>query len=601
MSHYPPDRDFLDACDELGLYVLDELGGWHGHYDTAIGQQLVSEMVRRDVNHPSILFWDNGNEGGWNTELDGEFAKWDPRQRPVLHPQQKLSGVETMHYRSYAETQEYLSRGDIYLPTEFLHGLYDGGHGAGLSDYWELMRKAPNCAGGFLWDFADEGVVRTDQDGRIDNVGNYAADGIMGPHHEREGSFNTIRQIWSPVQIVTPEQLPKDFSGTLAVENRYDFTSLNQCSFRWMLAHFPVADDSRVVRGIVATGEARGPAIAPHAAGELKLPLPAGWRDADVLYVTAIDPSGAELWRWGWSWKRNAGFFAAPPAAPAAKVELAEGPGELVAHTGGLAVHFNKASGELAGVVCDGKPLSFSNGPRLVALRRGDRRADGTLEVKFPKGTDRRYDNVAVHGKLTALTARLDGAEAVVEANYDGNLRLARWRISADGTVRLDYEYAFADFVDLIGVNFDYPETAMKSIRWLGRGPYRVWQNRLEGTTLDVWSNAYNDPLPGESFVYPEFKGHFRDWRWAKFETSEGTLFVGNESPGSYLGVYSPRDGRDALLYNFPPAGIAILDVIPPVRNKVNTTDLIGPQSQPRRLNGVQRGAVRFGFTARSP
>ena len=40
-------------------------------------RKLVEEMVTRDVNHPSILFWDNGNEGGWNTELDNEFARWD--------------------------------------------------------------------------------------------------------------------------------------------------------------------------------------------------------------------------------------------------------------------------------------------------------------------------------------------------------------------------------------------------------------------------------------------------------------------------------------------------------------------------------------------
>ena len=68
MSHYPPDKEFLDLCDELGLYVLDELGGWHNHYDGEVGRKLVGEMVARDVNHPCILFWDNGNEGGWNTD-----------------------------------------------------------------------------------------------------------------------------------------------------------------------------------------------------------------------------------------------------------------------------------------------------------------------------------------------------------------------------------------------------------------------------------------------------------------------------------------------------------------------------------------------------
>ena len=86
MSHYPPDEQFLELCDELGLYVLDELAGWQKPYDTDVGRKLVEETVTRDVNHPSILFWDNGNEGGWNTALDGEFARWDPQGRPVLHP-----------------------------------------------------------------------------------------------------------------------------------------------------------------------------------------------------------------------------------------------------------------------------------------------------------------------------------------------------------------------------------------------------------------------------------------------------------------------------------------------------------------------------------
>jgi beta-galactosidase/beta-glucuronidase len=73
MSHYPPDQHFLDVCDSLGLFVLDELTGWQNKYDTVVGKKLVKEMVVRDVNHPAIIFWDNGNEGGWNTALDDQF------------------------------------------------------------------------------------------------------------------------------------------------------------------------------------------------------------------------------------------------------------------------------------------------------------------------------------------------------------------------------------------------------------------------------------------------------------------------------------------------------------------------------------------------
>ena len=87
LSHYPADPEFYDACDSLGLYVMDELTGWHHAYDTATGQELVKEMVTRDVNHPSIIFWSNGNEGGFNYELQPELyddSNWQKRVVEVL-------------------------------------------------------------------------------------------------------------------------------------------------------------------------------------------------------------------------------------------------------------------------------------------------------------------------------------------------------------------------------------------------------------------------------------------------------------------------------------------------------------------------------------
>jgi hypothetical protein len=590
MSHYPPDGDFLDACDELGLYVLDELGGWHAAYDTAVGRTLVGEMVRRDVNHPSVLLWDNGNEGGWNTELDGEFAKWDPQGRVVLHPWETFGAINTAHYRSYGETQEHLRRPTIFMPTEFLHGLYDGGHGAGLWDYWELMRRHPRSAGGFLWVFADEGVVRTDENGRIDNVGNYGADGIVGPHHEREGSFNTIREVWSPIQI-GPERLPADFSGGLRVENRYDFTNLERCTFAWELARFARAEDGRAGHTRIAEGEVSGPSVAPRAAGAVQLPLPTGWRDADVLYVTAKNPEGQPLWTWSWDWQKEGNVLSLSTAAA-----FNDTGGELVVTAGPLSLRFDRATGELAGVGQGARTFALGHGPRFVAARRGDRTLDGTVSCGLAKGIDRVYGDVSGQSPLLRIGARRDGEAVIVEAEYGGPLRRARWTIGGDGAVRLDYEYAYEGIVELMGIAFDYPEANVQSLRWLGRGPYRVWQNRLHGTTLDVWENAYNDPVPGESFSYPEFKGYFRDWRWARFETTEGVITVGNDAPGGFLGVFTPRDGRDALLYTLPPTGIAALDVIPAVRNKVNATDLVGPSSQPQRVSGARRGTLRFRF-----
>ena len=134
MSHYPPDQHFLDVCDSLGLFVLDELTGWQNKYDSVVGKKLVKEMVVRDVNHPSIIFWDNGNEGGWNTALDDQFKLYDPQNRTVLHPWEKFNGTDTRHYPDYNYiTNSALYGTDVFFPTEFMHGNYDGGAGAGLA------------------------------------------------------------------------------------------------------------------------------------------------------------------------------------------------------------------------------------------------------------------------------------------------------------------------------------------------------------------------------------------------------------------------------------------------------------------------------------
>ncbi|MDE6002590.1 MAG: glycoside hydrolase family 2, partial [Prevotella sp.] len=149
---------------------------------------------------------------------------------------------------------------------------------------------------------------------------------------------------------------------------------------------------------------------------------------------------------------------------------------------------------------------------------------------------------------------------------------------------KLEVDYTFYGVVDLLGICFDYREQQVRSKQWVGRGPYRVWQNRLQGPQYGYWKTDYNDPIPGESFEYPEFKGYFADVQWLQIETTEGK--IGICQPSDYVGIYTPRDGRDHILYTLPETGIALLKAIPAVRNKVNTTDLNGPSAQPYWAKG---------------
>ena len=574
MSHYPPDVHFLEACDELGLYVLDELAGWHHSYDTPTGQRLIGQIIRRDVNHPSILFWDNGNEGGWNTANDDEFAKWDPQKREVLHPWEKFRLVNTDHYEKF-DSHTRLSNGpDIYMPTEFLHGLYDGGIGAGMWDYWELIRNSKVGGGGFFWALVDECVKRTDQDGRLDCAGNRGPDGIVGPHREREGSFNTVREIWSPVSVKAT------FSGNSVVfslENGFDFINLNRCKFEWKLAAFPGPTDALRRQKVLGAGEIDATSIAPHSSGELSLSLPSWYRTGDVLYLSAIDPGKHEIWTWSWS----VGDNRSSTITEDARLTKSESDSLISIRYGTTEIRFSKQTGNLLSVESRGRQFPINSGPQVIAYRRNDRK----------------YDNAVGERRLTHIESREEGDALIVEASYDGALKHIRWRVSPDGIsglqVHLDYEYSFDGSIDILGVQFGADEKQIRSMRWLGEGPYRVWQNRLQGTRLDVWENAYNDSTPGESWIFPEFKGYFSGVRWARFETTTGPFTI---SPnGAYLGLFKPSDGVNGLL-DFPNVGISILDVIPAMRNKFHTTDEIGPQSKPKNMSGIVRRSIQFRF-----
>ena len=591
MSHYPPDREFLEACDELGLYVLDELGGWQKGYDTPTGQRLIGEMVRRDVNHPSILIWDNGNEGGWNAANDGEFAKWDPQQRIVIHPWAKLGVVDDRHYPVYSDLAKLDASGMIFTATEILHSLYDGGGGSGLHDYWAVLSKAPHFGGMFFWMLADEGVMRTDQDNRLDVAGNLDADGISGPHREPEGSYFTIKQTWSPVQVESFSN--QGGTPTLpVVENHYDFTNLSKCTFAWSLAKFP-APGSTAGHQVLASGELPGPDVAPHASGKLVLPASAASLEgkADEIYLSVKDPQGKVLWTWSWPLAKI-NLMAGPAGGGAATVREADG--VLIVTAGPIELRFDKTSGLLAALSRAGQKLPLGAGPRFLAQELASR---GTSRV----GTPTAFHDLAAASTLTGLKSQADRSGAVVEASYTGPLQKVTWHISPGGEVRLDYTYSFDGTVDIMGVNFDCDESAVKGVTYLGWGPYRSWQNRIEGTTFDVWHTAHNDTVPGVSWNYPEFQGYFRGVRWATLDTTAGPITISSNAADpdkGYLGLFTPHDApaKDGPLMKLPETGIAFLDVIPAMRDKFKVQSQIGPQSAPQTVSGTHEGHVTFSF-----
>jgi hypothetical protein len=574
-SHYPPDTHFLDYCDRLGLYVLDELAGWQKSYDEAHAAPLVAEMVTRDVNHPSILFWDNGNEGGWNTAVDDDFGLYDPQQRKVLHPWAIFSDIDTDHYETYASTQAKLAGSTIFMSTEFLHGLYDGGTGAGLNDYWKLMGSERLAAGGFLWALLDEGVVRDDRGGAIDVVGNSAPDGILGPFREKEASFYTIKEIWSPIQVSDLDYFqrvfPAGFQGTVGISNHYAFTNARHCSFGWELLRYPGPAEGRSGHRVLARGTVASPDVAPGGAGTLDLRLPADWRRSDALALTVLDPSGRELYTWRWTITKAAGHASRIVTIGRGSATGAADAGGITMSAAGTQVTIDPASGLLSQVTHRGIPFSLANGP---------------LPAVGP-------------ATLVDLTHGPDSGAYQVTATYTGGLDRVRWRLHASGWLRLEYAYTLTGTHDLFGVNFDYPEALVEGITWLGHGPRHVYKNRLRGVTPDVWSKAYNDTATGaDTWQYPEFKGYHADTYWAVLRSAEGQLTAVTEDEGLYLRLFTPRRGVDPRFTAppFPAGNISFLDAIPAMGTKFDPPTNLGPESQPSIATGSYRHTLHLHF-----
>ena len=616
-SHYPPDRHFLDACDELGLYVLDELTGWQAHYDTDVGRKLVKEMVQHDVNHPSILFWDNGNEGGFNLDLDGDYAKYDPQQRAVLHPWAAYPpGIaDTKHYPNFQTLQQKLSADPVFFPTEMLHGLYDGGAGAGLQDYWDTILKSKAGAGGFIWAFLDEDVKRTDKGGILDSQGNMAPDGIVGPYREREASFYTVKQIWSPI-IVTP---PDAQSSAFKVENRYAFLDASGCTFEWQRIAFPSPGQAASGAIVLASQTGHGRPLAPGASARWEgWGPPAAVRNAqkptDATRLIIRDANGRVIQTYVWAAADLDRRLAELERSPANDKPAATQTGDtLTATVGELSLAISTQSGLLLSASRQGHLFSLVNGPRVVSM--GPRPAP-LARNQNPSPAPPPPAATAPASKLISLTHASDGSDLIITATFDGPMKSMTYRLQPSGWLSVDYRYSITGAQEYFGVGFDYPERNVKGMRILAEGPAPVYQNRLAGGLLDVWDRPYNDTVdgdpddlkPGEHFTYPLFKGFYAGVRWLQLNTSEGpiTAMVAQDPDAPvFVQVFTPRTPPLALAGQttvpFPDAGVSFLHAIPAIGSKFAGPQASGPMGQPAIGKGEYKGRVSLYFGKLQP
>lgn len=189
LCHYPQDRKFYELCDEYGIYVYDEANiESHGmYYNLSRGGTLGNHpewlkphmdrtinMYERNKNHPSVAIWSLGNEAGngynfYQTYLWLKEREVKGMNRPVNYERALWEWNTDMYvpqYPSAAWLEEIGKKGSDrpIAPSEYSHAM--GNSNGNLAAQWRAIYKYPNLQGGYIWDWVDQGILETDENGR---------------------------------------------------------------------------------------------------------------------------------------------------------------------------------------------------------------------------------------------------------------------------------------------------------------------------------------------------------------------------------------------------------------------------------------------------
>ena len=551
-SHYPPHPRFLDLCDELGLWVVDECDlethgfgeiGWRGNPtdDPRWAEAYLDRMrrmVERDKNHPSVIMWSLGNEAGVgrNLAVMADWARERDPSRPIHYEGDLTCAGADVYSRMYASHAEVEAIGQgveeplddpvldarrrrmPFLQCEYAHAMGNGP--GGLAEYQELFERYPRLAGGFVWEWIDHGLAHPSLGhayggdfGEPLHDRNFVIDGLVFPDRTPSPGLLDLKKVFEPVRFEFAD-------GLVRVSNAYGFRDLAHLSF-----HAVVESD-----GVPVT---EFPLEVPAGGGEVKLPglpdLPEGERWLTVRAVLAAAepwaPAGHEV-----AWSQTPLPATSSPSGPEPSSSVPEpssregtsaGRGGEITLGGGA---FDARTGRLTrlfGLDVEGPLLELWRAPV-------DNDRYGGLEARWRAfGLHRMTHRVDAVDTGDGLTVRTRVAPAATDAGL-----LATYRSTAvDGglelTVEVEPEGDWPLPIPRIGVVMSLP-AAIGDVTWFGKGPGEAYPDTGLAARVGRWS-ATVDELQ-TPYVYPQENGMRADVRWAELTATGREAATGRDA-----------------------------------------------------------------------
>lgn len=570
-AHYPNDPMWYDLCDEYGIYLIDEANvEAHDHIyqicrDKRYAHAFLDRgmrMVQRDKNHPSAILWSLGNESGYGPNHDamaGWIRGFDP-SRP-LHYEGGISinqsgltwddglrvtDIVCPMYPSIDAIVQWAKTTTGNRPLimcEYSHAM--GNSNGNLAEYWDAIESHRGLQGGFIWDWVDQGLLKTDAQGREywayggdfgdePNDANFCINGLVGPDRAPHPAMWEFKKLIQPVSVraVSLQE------GAFEVCNKQDFADLRGLRGHWELLVDGVA---------VQTGKLPVLKTAPGASEVVRLnygpPVMAPGQECGlrIRFVTAREtawaPAGHEV-----AWDE----FAMPFKGRGRRVAVRSRAGLAVVETSRriaigapqMNLVFDRQSGTLSSW-CAGEREMLMSGPRFNVWRAPVDNDGIKLRKEGPRKALVRWreaglDRVQISTKEMRVARRKDGAvmvhiaQTAMPANTAWGFDLKQvYTVLSTGDVRVE-QVVKADerLPDLprVGVALTLP-AGFERFAWYGRGPHESYWDRKRGAALGFWESTVSDQYV--PYVMPQEHGNHTDVRWLMLASEDvGMLIV---------------------------------------------------------------------------
>jgi len=560
-SHYPNDPQWLDLCDEYGLYVIDEADlETHGFgYDAPDIPARVElwknsfvdravRMVERDKNHACIIMWSLGNESGFgpNHVAMAEWIRQRDPARPIHYERDMNAECTDVVSSMYTDVPTLAQIGQKKDPKPFILCEYAHAMGQGpgsLKEYWETIRKYRRLIGGCVWEWADHGMRMKTAEGKewfayggdfgdMPNDGNFCIDGLVAPDRTPHTALIELKHVLAPAQVDAVDAK----AGKFKITNRYAFRNLSSLTGTWTVTR----------NGIIVKQETL-PLLDIPAGKNITVNLP--------LKPSAIAAEGEVHINFNFALKNATSWAPAGYELASSQIELPAKKQEWLA-TGARPEALVKMTESSTGIVVQGKAfkvvLDRFNGT-LLDWRWGNQ----SLIEAGPKAqlwrapTDN--DVHQAHGWRNAgynrLVPRIEkiktrllkdntAVEIKVQSVLAGYQLSPRFRLnqtttihgSGDVTITTSISPVAQDLPNLprFGLEMMMP-VGFEQVVWYGRGPLESYADRKENTHVGIYSGTVDEQYV--PYVRPQEHGNKSDVRWMAITNRRkaGLLIMGDQ------------------------------------------------------------------------